>query len=638
MTDIAERTGPRFTTSNLILWGTIAGSIALSIVSAYETWLGLDDFMPQGFIGAIMAFILTFGVQVILFAISWSIAEYARDGFKANLWRISIWIMCAFFSGYFSFYGFFQGTGGRDDVERSNVIQTERSRILNGIQENLVTGLNTQHQDQLVNNATYRTWIEELRSVIDAANGAQAQIEANSRVESARLRDQQRELRDERDTLTNERSRFSVSSQTGAQRLTDLRREVNALEAQLATQSREVQRLEIERDALQRQFEVESSDGVGPRARAILANQQTNSAALTAAETLLSGTENSLERLRPQLQNATATAQGGVAEQRINEIDSRLDGIKDEIALIDTKIEDLSDGIDFDFQTQSATLTRLQSNLEGQDYEAYAGLLDQCSTLKQQLTDANVGQSTAGVTCANSTVLATVNALKSVQSNIGAYDEQCLSAQPAPEKREGQELFTLDPLISHLEGCVQYEPDRSERDDLVTYIGSMKTGRGDSAKPINQAAVALFKDQQGNAVLSFVFAAIVDLLVLLCALVGKNVGLPESVRAIDKLINLMRKPQPERPGVEAIAPLPEDRQQLDMLDPIINRLIRDGYAEFEVSDINDSSQLVMLKGARQYLSHLRSMEISEQRVNAPIKSETETSRTRGGRRRPQEPI
>lgn len=638
MNDITSSTAPRFTSSRLILWATIAGSIALSIVSAYETWLGLNDFMPTGIIGSLMAVILTFGVQIILFAISWSIAEHTRDGFRSNMWRIAIWIMCAFFSGYFSFYGFFQGTGGRAESVRSAYIEAQQDEVLASIEASLVSTLSDRHQSDLVSSSDYENWIEELRSLIDAANNAKAQIEANNRVKSTELRDRQRQLRDERDSLAQSRNSIEADVRQSERQLADLRKESENLNARADELDRAVTTLEGERDSLQIQYDQEIETGDGPRARKLLLDLNSKQAELLAAQKLQESNTEKMANIEPLLLAAEIAAEDGVTERRRSEIDARVQIIEDEINGIETRLSGLTEGSDFDLQGQSTTLTVLRSDLEGQDYSAHDKMVNQCSTLKQQLIESNVGQSIMSVSCSNSTVLATVNGLVETQKATETFRTDCVENRPEVIKVEGIDLFTYDPVIAHLQECALSEPNADARSELRKATALMKTGRGDEAQAIKQASVALFQDMQANAILSLVFAAIVDLLVLLCALVGKNIGLPENVRAIDKLISMMRKPTDDRPDVEALAPLPDDQRQMDMIDPIINRLIRDGYAEFDISDYDGTSQLIFRKGARLYLARLRGMEISEQAVTGTIKREEDNTRKRSARRRPQEPI
>lgn len=638
MTESNSIKAPKYTASWLILVGTIAGSIALSIVSAYETWLGLVDFMPKGVIGGLMAVILTFGVQIILFAISWSIAEHVRDGFKANIWRIGIWIMCAFFSGYFSFYGFFQGTGGRAESVRTAVIEAQQDEIMSGIEESFNTLINERHQAELVGTTAYQEWIVELGTVINAANGAQNQIDANNQRESANLRDRQRVLRDERDQLSTDRNRVEAAARQSGRILEDLRKQFEDARARGDTIRNSIIVLEGERDALEVAYEQEASTGVGPRTRALELDLNSKEAELLAQIRLEETNAQRIAALESELATAEIAAEDGVAERRRNEIDKRLADINDEIQDIENKLAAIAQGNSWDLQGQSTTLTTARAALEGQDYEAYETLVSQCASLKQQLTDSNVGQSTASVVCSRSDILATVNSLADLQARKTAFQTNCVQNRPEVTQIPGTAISAYDPTIAHLQECTLAEPDQDKRSELRAITAELKTDRGDEALPIQQASVALFDDLQSNAFLSFVFAAIVDLLVLLCALVGKNIGLPENVRAIDKLISMMRKPPSDNPNVEALVSLPNDPRQAEMIDPIVNRLIRDGYAELETSEYEENAQLILNKGARVHLARLRAMLISEETVTGTDRPDKSATTRPGGRTRPREPI
>lgn len=642
MTDTTVSKAPVITSSRLILWGTVAGSVALSIVSAYETWLGLNDFMPKEIIGGIMAFILTFGVQVILFAISWSIAEHVRDGFKSNIWRIAIWVMCAFFSGYFSFYGFFQGTGGRAEPKRTAYVQTQQDEMLASIDANLIAELEERHQTDLMETSQYEGWVEQLESLITIANSAQDDIAANNAQESAKLREAQRQLRDERDALTNDRAAVEAQARQGQRELRDLRAHDEALRARGTELRNSLLRLEGERDALQVLYDEETVTGVGDRARAIELNLNSKRAEVAATRQLIEANTEDLRDLQSDLATAEIASEDGVAGRRRNELNTQIEQAKDRIAAIDLRLATLSQGVSFDLKGQTATLSKLKTDLAGRDYDAFGKLVAQCAFLKQQLADSNVGQNTASVECSDTEILSTVDTLTSLQMAVDSFRAECLDNRPLIETREGSKASILDPTIAHMQKCALSEPDRATREDLRAFTASLITDRGDTAEPIRQASVALFRDRQANAVLSFIFAAIVDLLVLLCALVGKNIGLPQNVRAIDKLISMIRKPSDLTSTAEAVIPLPDDPRLMDLIDPIVNRLIREGYAEFDGAEFGGADQLTLTKGSRHYLARLRGMEISEQAVSGGIKRDMDSTHNvnskNRGRRRPKEPI
>ncbi|MEL7045872.1 MAG: hypothetical protein AAGL66_12740, partial [Pseudomonadota bacterium] len=250
-----------------LLWATVAGSVALSIVSAYETFLGLTDFMPEGAIGAAMGGVFTFGVQIILFAISWSLANHIRDGFRANVWRIAVWIICAFFSGYFSFYGFFEGTGGRDENTRLAAVQTVQAEILADIERNLERKLETDHQERLVGARNYQAWRSSLSELIRAAQGAETLIEEKSAEERDRLTARKRELTEALSDLQIRRNEARLAVTTVENEFERRNSEFNTLAERVIELEKQVAEQEATVTGLQGQLETELTTGNGPRAR-----------------------------------------------------------------------------------------------------------------------------------------------------------------------------------------------------------------------------------------------------------------------------------------------------------------------------------------------------------------------------------
>lgn len=638
MTDAADAVPSKISSSKLILWGTVAGAIALSIVSAYETWLGLQDFMPAGIIGSMMALIMTFGVQIILFAISWSIAEHTRDGWRANTGRIAIWLLCACFSGYFSFYGFFQGTGGRDDNVRATKVTTIRDQIFSDTGLNLDVALKAQHESELVASTVYKAWVDDLTAMIAAASNEEAEIEKNARLESDDLRARKQTWRDKRDKLLNDRGEVNADAQIAASELETLRAYFNDINTRIEQLGPVIRELQTERDALQIQYDEESRTGVGPRARAVELDLNSKNAELKAAETALERAQQELRDLRPALVKAENFAEAGAAERRRSEIDTNLEAIEAEVILIDRKLEDLSQGVGFDLEDQTRLFNNQRADLENRNYAAYEQMVAQCGIMKQQLENAGVGQSTQSIECSNSEVRNIKNALEARQLESAEFAQECRNNPVPVGQVEGRDTYALDPILIQLGSCIDYEPQSNVKEVFRQAVGAMKTDRGDDAEQFRQASVALFLDRQGNAVLSLVFAAIVDMLVLLCALVGKNAGLPESVRALDKLTGMTRAVHPPKEGFEAMILLPDDPQLLGLIDPHINRLIREGLAELDGGDhFEDTPRLLLRRGARLFLNQLRQMESSEQTVTTSAYPEPQEPNQRR-RRRTQEPI
>lgn len=624
--------------SHLLLYATIAASVALSLVSAYETYLGLLDFMADGLVGVIASGILTFGVQVLLFVISWSIAEHIREGFRANAARWAIWLLCAFFSGYFSYFGFLETTGGRDEDIRQPAITTEIDEVLQTIEARLVDTLDMNHSANLLDNPAYKDdWVAgSLREMIALADGAEARIAQAARIARDENLQEKQDLQNQLESLRNE-----LREATVAQRLfeADIERTQQAYESARARLSEIEDRISdanLEATELQARLERELTTGDGPRSAEIrldINSKQAEVEGLQAQRDALIEEITSLEEQRIEHDIATET---GLEAQRVIELQANVETLEADIAEIDRQLRQSTEGVSFDFDEQQSHLDNSITALVAKDYSQLETLLSQCNQIGIQLSNAGLAEQVQGIACTNPEVARIINELRNQQQALGTFRETCLNNTEAftPVRDEGiTEAARYNPVIATATRCTEFEQDRAFQSDLVARLNSLQKQRGDNVDPITMASVALFKDRQGNAVMSAIFAVIVDLLVLLCALVGRNVGLPERVRGIDELHRLARSYQGDKAGIEKTINLAVlDTAKRAAADSVINDLLRADLAEFD----DEAGDVLLLKrGATSRLTKMRQQDIQE---NADILDTRERARrpiraTGGARRR-----
>lgn len=615
MPDSSAMPGQKFDNGKLIFYAMILSSLAISVVSAYETYLGLLDFMGTGAVGKLFAGILTFGIQVLLFAISWSLANHLKDGFRANLPRWTIWILCAFFSGYFSYYGFFQTTGGVKDDKRMVAVNRESSDIYISIEEQLALKLDDAHVDLFEGDgqANFETWkSDNLEAVIAVAtdNDVGDLIAEAARQSRVALTNDIQDLRDQLVPLRTEQARLGNRTQRGGDSLSAMRSRRSELQSRLGTLAGERDDTQAELSALETQLERELLTGEGPNARALRLEVNTAEANLEGLSRQLETSRAALEQLEDELAEAEAIADAGIEEQRLNDLAASIAAIESEISQAELGLATASQEADFDFRTVSRYYDARILDLLNKDYTALDQLVEQCSTLKQQLTDAGLGTEVSEVACSNTAMSQGVTQLAAQQSKFQDYTQQCMQERPDPIRPDtlGAPL-QITPMLDHLDDCVEFIEDARERDDFKERVGTLNTQRGDNVEPITEASVALFIDRQGNSIMSLIFAVIVDVLVLLCALVGLNVGLPERARAIDLLLGRARAPKDAGPNVEKqinLASMEPNRRS--MMDPVISDLLRQGLAEF--SD-DEGTKLNLLRGATRRLTQMRRQEVSD---------------------------
>ena len=629
--------GKKFNNQRLILVAMLLSSAALSIVSAYETYLGLLDFMDTTVFGNIASGILTFGIQVLLFAISWSIANHLKDGFRENIFRWVIWILCAFFSGYFSYYGFFETTGGRNDDVRMAAINKEMSGIYKSVDDILARKLDAEHAGLINDEATseYAVWKQNhLARVIDAATAPDVGDKIRKAVaeERDRLLKERKTLRDQLSPLLTEREQVRASLNHSNSQVRAMRRSKDELEAQIVILARELS--DAEGDVAQKQadYDQELTTGAGPNARAKSLDLNSAKGVRNGRAEKLKQAEEDLEELKPKLRELEALEEGGENQKHLNEIDALTRRLESELDTVQIQLDNLNNDANYDFRDQAKTYEGYKQALANKDYTKFDPLVEQCTDLRQQLIAARQAADVNDVFCVNIHISQEISQLKATQKNLNDYRAKCMGKRPQPERglTDGTDApLKVAGVIEHLNSCVDSITDAHEREVHKSRVANMNTRRGDKVEPITVASVALFNDAQGNAVMSAVFALIVDILVLFCALVGRNVGLPERARAIDFILNKMRKPQGAAPNVEKqinIGSIEPNKQAL--IDSVVNDLLRQGLAEY---GDDEGNQLNLLRGATIRLTQMRKREVTDT-VDHLASGERRTRRTRPNRR------
>ena len=626
--------GKKFDNQRLIFVAMLLSSVALSIVSAYETYLGLLDFMGTTVFGNIASGILTFGIQVLLFAISWSIANHLKDGFRENIFRWAIWILCAFFSGYFSYYGFFQTTGGRNDDVRMAAINKEMSDIYKSADDILAHKLDAQHAELINDEVTseYVVWQQNhLAHVIAAATAPDIgdKIRKAAAEERGSLLKEGKTLRDQLTPLLAEREQVKADLNHSNSQLKATRMRKDELEAKIARLASELSDAEGDVEQKQADYDQELTTGDGPNARAKFIELNSVKGVRNGLVQKLNRAEDDLEEQMPKLRVLEALEEGGEDQKRLNEIDALIRDLESKLDTMQIQLDNLNNDANFDFRDQAKTYEGYMQALANKDYSKFDPLVEQCTDLRQQLIAARQAADVNDVSCVNTHISQEISQLIATQADLNAYRTKCMGEGPRPERGLTNAPLKVAGVIEHLNSCVDFITDARAREVYKSRVATMNTRRGDKVEPITVASVALFSDAQGNAVMSAIFALIVDILVLFCALVGLNVGLPERARAIDFILNKMRKPQGAAPNVEKqinIGSIEPNKQAL--IDSVVNDLLRQGLAEY---GDDEGNQLNLLRGATIRLTQMRKQEVTDT-ADHLASGERRTRRARPNRR------
>jgi hypothetical protein len=588
----------------------VIASLCLSVVSGLETFLGLRNFMPQGFIGVIFAMIFTFAVQALLFVISWRIAEHLLEPWRSQALSFTAWFICAVFSGYFSYFGFFQQIGGRDENTRVNAVQVAQADILRQIDADIEEDLRAQHQQALLDNGTYETWVEGLENLIEVAEQAETEIEIRARQREGDLTAQRVGLQQELELLQEDRIAADAARQSAERTREALRERIVRLETSTTALADQIVEAEAAVEGLRTQLEVEGRTGQGPRFRQI--------------EIDLGSAEAALAQLRIRLERATAelaqsledrvrsdlAAQQDIEGSRLNDVLGEIDRVEARIAGVTAEIEGVRAAATLDFGAERQVLSERLSRLRQLDYAAYDEMIGRCEEISRQITQAGLGDRVSAVRCNYSELAPVLADLRERQSRRDEFRAVCSDGRARVIRSEDGPP-QIDGIVEQLQNtCVAYAVSPDLEEDIGREIANIAKTRGDEALVFDRASVALFTDWQSNAVMSALFAIVVDLLVLLCALMGRNAGQPETVRAIDRVVAGLSLPEgEERQYFARRYKIPAEGNERAMVQQVLLKLLSEELAVRADTDPDEPEVLLLRKGAIERLKQWRADEM-----------------------------
>ncbi|MEM9756649.1 MAG: hypothetical protein AAF914_11680, partial [Pseudomonadota bacterium] len=218
-----------FSFSFLLLVAMVASSIGLSLASGLETYLGLITFTPDGLIGIAIAAIFTLSVQSILFVISWRIAQHLLDPLRAQIPSYIVFVICALFSGFFSYFGFFQATGGRDDTIRTNAMTVAQGEIIDVIEAEFDAVIDMRHADLVAPGGVLEAWEQTQRDLMRTAAASRAEIEAAAERRIAELTEDREQARQMLRAAERDLVEAQAEERLAEQRRADLRAEIERL-------------------------------------------------------------------------------------------------------------------------------------------------------------------------------------------------------------------------------------------------------------------------------------------------------------------------------------------------------------------------------------------------------------------------
>lgn len=589
----------------------VIASFFLSVVSGYETFLGLLNFMPDGIVGTIFGLIFTFAVQALLFVISWRIAEHLLDPWLKQAPSFAVFLICAVFSGYFSYFGFFQATGGRDENTRVNAVQVAQGDILRRIEADIAQDLNSRQQASLLATNTYREWEEGLEGLIDIAQGVEDEVERFARQREIQLTAERTRFQGSLDLLQQDRIAAEADLQSAERARQVLREEISRLEQRSAELAEGIVQAEAAVQGLRAQLDVEGRTGQGPRFREIEIDLGSAEAELQRLRTVQQQIQTQLAARREDRILSDVAAEQNIEEGRLNEILGEIDAVEARIAETTNEIESVRAAATIDFGTERQDLSERIARLGRQDYTAYDEAIIRCEEVTRQITQTGLADRVADVRCNYAELAPVLENLRQRQARLQEFRATCLDGR-ARVIRAADAPPRIDGIVEQLQNtCTDYIISADLEQEIGTTIADIAKRRGDEALAFDRAGVALFADRQSNAVISALFAIIVDLLVLLCALVGRNVGLPEAVRAIDRVVADLSIPDlaEQQQGYVRRYVIPPEGNDRALVQPVLLRLLSEELAVRGDTMPGEPEVLLLRRGAVESLKQWRSEEL-----------------------------
>lgn len=621
----------------VIFWVMVVTSVGLSIASGYETLLGLVLFMPDGFIGLVIGFIFTLSIQALLLAISWRIANHLLDPLPRQIPQWTGWAICAVFSAYFSYFGFFQATGGRDENVRVDKVVAAQSAILQQIRSAIETDMSALSEQYISGddgNGTdlFNDWSGGLKELIETASVSKADIQRNARAREKDLSDERAELQRTLDVLRDDVAEAIAEVSRAGTRGEDLRAEIETLGSSVDQLTAEEVKQEGVVKGLEEKLEIEGRTGQGRRYRDVEIDLGTARSELQSLNTQLETVSARLEERREAKVAEDIKAEQQVEANRVNEIQAEISSAEARIAAISGEIEEAREASRIDFSHEEREYNSRRDRLNNEDYTAYQELVGSCERIKRQMSEVGLADKVSDTECVSLELGKKVSELAAKQVGLNEFSETCEAGRIVPDR--SQEATSIDPLLTQLRGdCIDFAPDPQVRAEIGRGVSDLVTRRGDEAGEFARAGTALLKDWQPNAIIAAVLAVIIDILVLLCALIGRNLGLPESVRAIDAIIANLRSPEPGEGAFERRYELPEDGNARALVQPVITSLLSDELA-VRADTAPDEPQVLLLRpGTLLHLKKMRSIEMRGAAAEAaeatiPSRSKPKTGRGR----------
>lgn len=582
-----------FSGARLITIALFLGSLALSIASAVTTFLGMQDY--SGFL--VVAVGVTFGVQSLLFVISWWIGQNWRRGWQYILGGALVFIICAAVSVFFSFASLYKTIdNGRSDTAaflRMKNLVSELDIKLNEKLEKLISEENM----VFISSTQAVSWVSNIEDVIASASGASVELTQVSEAKKAELQKKLGDLKlslakieseikdlERQETRADENANARYVAYTKARNIRiDLEEKIKALAAV------------IEGDTLRRDREA-ARGSCGRKCKIIEAEIQPKKDSLEALEV----------QLKLAIQNEEVNKSDYDSLSESTRSSAQIQELRRQEAQLQTQIEKVKTGLGVEDHQLGEGISGLTSTLRAQvekfgnlSFENIEETVRTCNQLLDGLLSASVVPTNTDLSCSSADLMSglnRVNALTDLKENLKSV---CDSKDATKNASDFEFLMGYGEQCINSAGIVD-----EEIKTMQEALFSIYQSRSKDAHPIAKVQAAFFVDHDPLAIFALGLALSIDLLVLLCALIGSNVGTSELSRAIQYVL-LYRYDDPDSPSMQLILE-PKNSQEKILFDKASEWLsskgkgsfIRDTEGERKVFRFSDTALEMMQKTLR----------------------------------------
>lgn len=155
----------------------VSSSLFLSIASGYTTFNGLDQYLPDSAF-YIITLLVTFGIQGLLFGISWRLGKlYVVGDLNPFMW--SIWLITMLVSVFFSFSSLFETVYSDDERTTNRGIDsvTVSTKILRKLGQNITDDIKAGKKN--IEPSLYKDWKFDFSSVMEKSRKTIEQTSEN---------------------------------------------------------------------------------------------------------------------------------------------------------------------------------------------------------------------------------------------------------------------------------------------------------------------------------------------------------------------------------------------------------------------------------------------------------------------------